>query len=365
LPTRNESRRLLVSVAVCDPDAFYPLRNLVAGPLTKLSDLTEAERFVRTVVLHDEISMDLDPVPYDSGSDEWTEEEERAGRRNVLVALGPVLTGYDFFTERLGPGQPVTPDITLSPPLIDAARTFSNAEDGNPYYKAHVDFLKRIVGTVQKGGSALLASEFGSVALDSASTYPARLFESLDGDWRQLARAVDTGEGVVIPPVLSIVLTRCARRDAIPVVLGDLRDEWEGGRRKIWALLDQLKTADTVADAQKIRRELMAASRQMSPAQDEEIETRPLRVLWDLIAGSAAGAATAVLSGGQVGVGAVVGALGTASRALPPLLSELGPALFARGAFDLARRVRREVKRAEYGALARLLTDAEKNKLGL
>ncbi len=354
-----------MSVAVCDPDAFYPLRSLVSGPLTKLSDLVAAERFVRTVVLHDEISMDFDPVPSDQGSAEWTETEKVVGSRNVIVALGPVLTGYDFFTERLGPGQPVTPDITLSPPLIDGARTFSNADEGDVYYEAHIDFLQRIVGVLQRGGSALLASEFGSVALDEASKYPAKLFENLDGDWRQLARATDAGEVVVIPPVLSIVLTRCARRDAIPGVLRDLRDEWAGPRRKIWSLLDQLKTAHTVGDAREIRQNLAAASRLMSPTQGHEIETRPLRVLWDLVAGSAASAATALMSGGQPGVGAVAGALGTAARALPPLLHELGPALFARGAFDLARRVRREVLGAEYGALARLLTDAEKNELGL
>jgi hypothetical protein len=49
-----------MSVAVCDPDAFYPLRSLVAGPFNDLRDLIEVERFVRTVVLHDEISMGFD-----------------------------------------------------------------------------------------------------------------------------------------------------------------------------------------------------------------------------------------------------------------------------------------------------------------
>jgi len=37
--------------------------------------------------------------------------------------------------------------------------------------------------------------------------------------------------------------------------------------------------------------------------------------------------------------------------------------LFGRGAFDLARRVRRAVSDAELGALPRLLSDAEKQKL--
>ena len=87
-------------------------------------------------------------------------------------------------------------------------------------------------------------------------------------------------------------------------------------------------------------------------------------MLWDLIAGAAAGAATALIAGGRPGIGAVIGALGPAARSVPPLVHDLGSALFGRGAFDLARRVRREATRVEYDALARFLTDDEKRKLG-
>ena len=355
-----------MSVAVCDQEAFYPLRSLIDGPLTELSEwMIEAERFARTVVLHDEISMELEPLPYDPDSEqEFTEEEQRAGRRSVIVAVGPVLTGYEFFTERLGVGQPETPDITLSSALIAEARNFSNADEGNVYYKAHIEYLQRIVSVVRKGGSALLAGEFGSAAIDASSRYPEKLFENLDRDWQQFAREADAGElGFMVPPVLSIVLTRCARRDAIPTILKDLRDEWADARAKVWALLSQLKTVHTVAEKWKIQQELASASRLMSPAQDE-IDTKPVRVLWDLIAGSVAGAATAQISGGRPSVGATIGALGMASRSVPPLIHEFGSALFGRGAFDLARRVRQEVKRVEYDALARLLTETEKHKLG-
>ena len=55
----------MMSTAVCDPKAFYPLRSLVAGPLVDLNELPDIERFVRAVVLHDEISMEMDPWPYD------------------------------------------------------------------------------------------------------------------------------------------------------------------------------------------------------------------------------------------------------------------------------------------------------------
>jgi len=327
--------------------------------------LTEVERFVRAVVLHDEISMELEPWPDPDIEDEFTDEEQRAGERNVIVAIGPVLTGYDFFKESHGASKPKMQDVPLSSLMIEAARKFSNAEEGNVYYRAHIEYLQRIVSMVHRGGSALLAGEFGRYAISTSSEYPKKLFEELDGDWQQFAREADAGElGFTVPPVLSIILTRCSRRDAIPDILRDLRDEWADARTKVWALLDQLKTIQTISEVRKIRQELAAASRLMSPAKDE-IDSRPLRVLWDIIAGSAAGSATALISGGHPVAGAVIGALGMASKTVPPLIHELGPALFGRGAFDLARRVRDEAMNSEYNSLAKLLTDTEKRKLGL
>jgi len=351
--------------AVCDPEAFYPLRSLVAGPFKSLYELMEVERFVRTVVLHDEFSMELAPMPYDPYLDpELTEEERRRGGRYIVAAIGPALSGYDFFKQRTGVGKPETPDIMLSPMMVEAAREFSNAEEGNAYYRAHIEFLQRIVDTVHKGGSALLAGKFGRAAIDASSRYPERLFENLDRDWQKFSREADAGEvGFMVPPVLSIILTRCARRDAIPKILKELRDEWTDARVKVWALLDQLKTANTVAEARNIKQELEAASLLMSPIQNE-IDTKPVRVLWDLIVGSVTGAATGLISGGRPFAGAALGALGMASRTVPKLIREMGPVLFGRGAFDLARRVRKEAVHVEYEALARLLTNAEKRELG-
>lgn len=168
----------------------------------------------------------------------------------------------------------------------------------------------------------------------------------------------------MVPPVLSIILTRAARREAIPAIINDLRAEWADARAKAWALIDRLRNAETLEEARDIRRELEVASQMLSPTPNE-IDTRPAQVLWDLIVGGISGAATAVISGGRPEVGAAVGAVGGAARSVPPLIQELGPALFGRGAFDLAKRVRREVSHSEYDALSRLLSDAEKSKLGL
>jgi len=293
-----------MSMAVCDPEAFYPLRNLVAGPFNDLRQLTEIERFVRTIVLHDEISMELTPWPYDP---DVAELEEEQNARSAIVAIGPTLKGYDFFTEKLSGKKPVTPNVTLSSPLIEAARKFSNAEEGNVYYKAHIEFLKRIVSVLQKGGSALLVGSFGNASIGASKQFSEEMFKNLDKDWQEFALEANEGElGLVVPPVLSIILTRCAKREAIPAVIGALRDEWADARAKVWVQLSRLKTVNTIAETQEIRQGLEAASRLLSFA-PHEIDTRPIRVLWNLVAGGLTGALIATTSGGCPKIGAAIG----------------------------------------------------------
>jgi hypothetical protein len=351
-------------VAACDPEAFYPLRSLVAGPFHDLEDLPAVERFVRTVVLHDEIVMELTPWPYNPETDsELTEEEERAGGRAVITGIGPVLDGYDFFTDLTGPQS--VPEIELAPALVEAASRYANAGEGNVYFKAHIEYLKRMLGIVERGGSVLLCGDFGQEAVATTQRYPEELFRQLDADWQRYAqRAAEDGVGLLVPPVLGIVLTRCARRDAIPTVLRELRDEWAGARRKVWQLLDALRTCRTIGEALEIREELSEASLLFSPV-TTELDTNPVRVLWEIAAAGAAGAATARLSGGRVVIGAAANTVAQLARSLPALAHELGPAIFGRGAFDLARRVHRAAAQVEFEALPRLLTPAEKERLGL
>ena len=123
-------------VAACDPSAFYPLRSLVAGPFRNLDDLPAIERFIRTVVLRDEIVMEVAPLPYDPENDAgFTEDEGASGGRLVITAFGPVLDGYDFFSSRYGPEKP-TPKIELAPDLVLEASRYANAGEGNVYFEA-------------------------------------------------------------------------------------------------------------------------------------------------------------------------------------------------------------------------------------
>ena len=351
-------------VAACDPPAFYPLRSLVAGPLRDLGDLAAIERFVRTVVLHDEIVMEIEPIEYDRENDfELSEEEERAGGRVVIIGFAPVLHGYEFFTDNIGPERPV-PEIELSAVLVDAASQHANAGEGNMYFGAAIKYLKRLVGTIEDGGSVLLAGNFEQV-LTAAEVYPAYLFKQLDLDWQGFARDLgQNGFSLTIPPVLGIVLSRCARREAIPTVIRDLRDEWSVARRKVWERLDALRRCRTLGEALEIRREISDASRLFSPNQTE-VDSKPARVFWDLVTAALAGGVTGHLSGASPIIGAMANVVVQLARSLPPIGHEFGPAIFGRGAFDLARKVRTAASQVEFDALRRLLSEAENRKLGL
>lgn len=351
--------------ATCDPEAFYPLRRLVSGPFDSIEELAAIERLVRTVLLHDEMLMELSPLPDDPETEAERELRDDAGQwagRIVIAGIGPILTGYDFFTDRTGP-QPV-PDIELTAALIETASRHANADEGNVYFNAHIEFLKRVLGIVEQGGSALLCGDFGQQAITTARRYPELRFQQLDQDWQHYARQIeDDGLGLLIPPVLGVVLTRCARRDAIPTVIRDLREEWAGARKKVWHLLDALRTSRTLAEAVEIRKGLADASR-LFCADATEVDTRPVRVLWEILAAAVAGAGVAALSGGNPAIGAATNTLGQVARAVPALAHEFGAAIFGRGAFDLARKVRRAVSQVELDALPRLLTEAERRGLG-
>jgi len=348
-----------MKTAVCDQEAFYPLRNLVEGPLGSIEDLTTMERLLRAVVLHDEVVMEFTPLPYD----EDTETTDEYGNRYNIVAFGPILTGYDFFSIHSGRKPPV-PNLDISPELLQVASTFANAGEGNAFFRAHVDHLKRVLAVAEKGGSVVLESDFCRQAIARAEQYPEALFRNLDQDWQTYAHEMqEDGLRLLVPPVLGIVLTRSARRDAIPAVICDLRNEWSDARQKVWELLDSLRSCSTLTRAVEIRKELAQASRLFS-SEASEADTAPIRALWEIIAAAGAGAATATILGGNPLIGAATGAVGHGVRTLPGIARKFGNELFGRGALDLAKRVRRGAAKIELDALPALLSDAERRDLG-
>lgn len=354
-----------ISTAVVESGAIRNLYSLVNGGLYYQDQLIIAERCIRTIVLHDVSTAVSVPFPFFAPFPEdlsWISREDHDLRITEELRHDRLID--HALTDDLGLFEDYPSEIEFDEDLTKLALWLANSKTTiSPFYEAHRDYLGRVITTMRHGGSALLISDLGENFQERLERLPTGLFDQLDAEWKRFAsQASNERFGLVIPPVLGVVLTRCARREAIPTIIRDLRDEWAVPRQKVWDLLRNLRAAPTIGAASEIRRELSEASKLFSPG-PSELSSRPLRVLWDLAASTVAGVAIAAFSAGKPIVGAITGAITSTARSASTVL-EFGPALFGRGAFDLARRVARETSKVEFDALARLISDEEREDLG-
>lgn len=371
---RNWSLRYseYVKTAVCNKSAFEPFQRLVAGPL-RIEDLPHAEQFARAVVLHDDIRMlperfrmevsesgDVVTVPeivrsdgfetFGSYQDPVYEDDEGQAAKLLQASV-----------QQLEPGKHDIDFFQLSFTLA-AARIVIG---GSAVVRDSVFEINVVDGSNKLEPRMMRSKASWEERFARAEAYPMELFSQLDESWRQYAqRFSQQGHDLRVPPVLGVVLSRCLRRDAIPTVLLDLRYEWAGARKKVWNRLDALRDARNPHDELQIERELTEATKLFSPEPSEH-DSRPTRVFWEMAAGAAAGAAITAVTGVGLVAGAATGAITAASRSMPALLQEFGPALFRRGAFDLAKKVHQATSQVEFDALGRLLSEAEKRTLGI
>jgi hypothetical protein len=343
------------SVAAFDPDAFYPFRALVEGPFTQLDDLTKLERFFRAIILHDEMRMVIEPWP-DPGNDEADEEIGPEGR-NVIVAVGPTLTEYEnLLVSPIGLKKEIK--ITLPPKLLSLAAELSRGEGDNPYYRAYVEYFQQLADVLGNSGSVVCEGEAAARTELLAKQYPGKLFESLDADWQRIAREIDAGRfGPALPPIVALVLQRAQVREAIPVILRDLRDELATARTSVWTAIRRLGSGRTVREMSEAFRELDNASHALSVLSGDNRSSSG-RVLWDIMGGTI----SAGVAGGLTGVaGAIIGSIITrvGDRLTSPLLSG--------SAVDLGRRLGRGLVDVDPSAkeLGRILGPSERAKLRL
>jgi len=351
-----------VRTALCDPDAFYPFRRLLTGHLSSPDDLALAERFARAVVLHDSMMMEGAPMPAPGEEPEWTDEQVAAGGRNVIVAFMPVLTEYgDLFSDNFKPDPPYDMKFDLSDSLRALAKEMSGADPGNPYHDAHERYFYKLTETLRAGSSIVCSGRLGLAMRERASRYPEQLFAALDEDLQDFAREAHKGHlGIKVPAVLSIVLSRCDKRDDILHRLIELREEWRERREVIWALLGTLRDSSDESEMRKIQKELEYVSNVLSPARPP-VPIEPSRVLWDLVS-NAAGLVGAFVSGSGVAEAVAV------TRAAVATAKEMQPAakyIFRVGAIDFARHVRTEILTANKvpDVLDRFMTDKERRAL--
>jgi hypothetical protein len=356
-----------MSLALCNPDAFYPFRSLVQGPLSDRADLPRIERFIRSIILHDDVRMLAEPWPEEDTDHEWTSEEIAAGGRNVIVAIGPVIGEYERhhllqYENLLHPV--IRDDIDISDELRQLAQDRAMTSDG-PYFEAHVKFARVVLTTVAAGGSIVCENSFADEIINLSSQPPEDLFAQLDREWTELVRSVDGGDiGLVVPPFLAILLNRCARRDAILNVLEDMKNEFREPREKMWSLIRTFKCARTIAEANEIRHELQRAGELMSPAKQWPVLC-PVRTLWRVFAWGLGGAAVGGLAGHPLAGAA--GAVVTQAAAVTGSAVPEFRMIFRRGAFDLARRLNTDLRTVPRmpELLRSILTHTEQADLGL
>jgi hypothetical protein len=214
---------------------------------------------------------------------------------------------------------------------------------------------------LQEGGSVVCDGDLGRIAVEQPSIFPHDFFEALDSEWVSYAKDADDGFHLVIPPVLSIVLSRAARRDAIPQIVNELRAEWSDAGKSIWELLDAVKKVPTLKEAAEIRQQLREAAARLSPrsSASQSLGPPPLRFLWSIFSSVGAG-----LVSGSSKVAIATGAINVAiQKAIDSGL--FGDILFGSGAFDLGRRIRTNLNEVERtrDMLARLLNSAEIEQL--
>jgi hypothetical protein len=378
--------------AVFDIGGHHGLSVLIDGPIRKLEDLNAIEEALRAIVLHDEaiflpVPVAASDVPIKGqGTLDPAARDRRTPIRTPMTCVEVSSTSVTFeLKENLPPGEwsctaisldemyglftprsrlDVAPDVQLTDALQELVENWSNAKLGSPNYEVHLNFLKTIFWVVQNGGSAVCKLSFARAAIDTASSFPDRLFRDLDRDWKEFGERIQNAElGPAIPPVMAIVLSRSASRDKIPTIVRDLRDEWATARSKVWSLMDQLKTARTVSQARDNLRELAEASKYFSKFRQES-STHPLQILWELFVGGVGGAFIGSLAGHSPEISAATGVVGQAIRTVQKD-ANVGSILFGRGAFDLARRVRREVDRIDFEGIRSILNDSERKVLGM
>ena|SRR5947209_2093429 len=352
-----------MAIALCNPNAFYALRSLVNGPITA-EDLPKIERFIRSILLHDDVQMLMDPWPDPGEEREWSEEEIEAGGRNVVLAVGPTIDTYE--DRGLLSYLPYHQDIRaeLDDQLMQLARERAGSQAG-PYLDAHVKFIADVIATVRAGGSIVFEDSLANEVIEIASVVPEGFFDGLDRGWTEFLIAAREGDiGFAVPPFLAIVLNRCARRDAIPHVLADMKQELASARHQLWELLTRLPAARTIAECNEIKNELARAGEMMNPAHQWPT-LRPVRMLWQIGVAAMGGAVVGAIARAPL-AGGTAAAVNQAARAVLGNETEFR-VLFRRGAFDLARRVNMELRQiARIPELLRpLLTDAERRSLGL
>lgn len=99
------------------------------------------------------------------------------------------------------------------------------------------------------------------------SIWPEMIFAGFEADYNNFQRSVrGPGQGLEIPPMLLIVLSRAPNRYAIPETIRDLREEYESARYELWTKLAEMWEAPTLKEQMDILNSLEGAVSAVMPS---------------------------------------------------------------------------------------------------
>lgn len=85
------------------------------------------------------------------------------------------------------------------------------------------------------------------------SVWPNRLFAIIDEDYTKTTRELrGLGLGVDLPLLTAVLLSRVNKRDDIPQLIVELRDEYEKARKELWTLLQEMWFAKSFKEQKKV-----------------------------------------------------------------------------------------------------------------
>jgi hypothetical protein len=93
------------------------------------------------------------------------------------------------------------------------------------------------------------------------SVWPAKLLERFGEEFQEAARQLrGPGIGISVPPLVSLVLSRARRRDDVPSVIKEFREEYAEARISLWNLLEKMWEAPTLRAQVQMLRQLESAA---------------------------------------------------------------------------------------------------------
>lgn len=123
------------------------------------------------------------------------------------------------------------------------------AEARNQYDQIQVlDHLRELIILHRAGAVIFADSMLSKICHDHIfSRYPNELFSVLDAAWSaQLRKVLGPGSSVTVPPILACVLSRATKRSSLPLIIRDMRAEYDASRKDLWDHLQCMWYAPTL-----------------------------------------------------------------------------------------------------------------------